>query len=104
MSHHYHEKANISEVAEGLQLAEEYIDALFRQFKGKSAADALITYKLNGLCDRLGSNMESPIEELMIECGLAPSGRIYAIFEVHFGMSIHEYRRQYRAISSQDSE
>jgi transcriptional regulator GlxA family with amidase domain len=104
MSHHYHEKANVFEVAEGLQLAEEDIDALFRQFKGQSAADALLQYKLNGLCDRLGSDMERPIEELMIECGLAPSGRIYAIFEAHFGMSIHEYRRQYRTISWQDSD
>jgi transcriptional regulator GlxA family with amidase domain len=104
MSHHYHEKVDISEVAEGLQLAEGDIDALFRQFKGKSAADALLQYKLNGLCDRLGSDMERPIEELMIECGLTPNDRIYIIFETHFGMSIHEYRRKYRAIASQDSD
>jgi transcriptional regulator GlxA family with amidase domain len=104
MYHHYHEKANISEVAEGLQLAEEDIDDLFRQFKGQSATDALLTYKLNGLCDLLGSDMEKPIEELMIECGLAPSSRVYDVFEAHFGMSIHEYRRQYRTISWQDSD
>ncbi len=102
LSQHYREQTNITQISEIIQVAEEEIDALFRRYKGKSAADALLQYKLNGLCDRLGENLSKPIEELMIECGLNPSNDSYAAFKKYFGISIHEYRQQYHSISGRD--
>lgn len=103
LSSHYHKKADLAQVAESVRLSEEDLDALFRRFKGKSAADVLLRYKLNGLCNRLGSDLEKPIEELMVACGLSPGADCYAAFEKAFGITIHEYRRQYRAISRRDN-
>lgn len=99
LSRHCHEKTDLSQVADGVHLSEEDVDALFRRFKGKSAADALLEYKLNGLCNRLGSDLESPIETLMEECGLNPGADSCAAFERSFGITVQEYRRQYRVIT-----
>ena len=65
LARHYHENADLAQAAAGIRLSEDDLDALFRRFKGKSAADVLLQYKLNGLCNRLGVDLERPVDELM---------------------------------------
>jgi transcriptional regulator GlxA family with amidase domain len=85
---------SIPKMADHLQISLEDIEYAFDAYKRKTAAQALLEYRLNRLCDQMYDNPEEEISPQMTRCGLVDFKSTNTAFESCFGIDIVEYHKQ----------
>jgi transcriptional regulator GlxA family with amidase domain len=93
-SSNYSSAIHIPEMADKIQIPLEEIEYAFDAYKRKTAAQALLNYRLNRLCDRMSENPSEEINEQMTRCGLVDFQSTSTAFESCFGIDIVEYHKQ----------
>lgn len=98
----YHETIAIPEVSRVLGISLLHIETAFDLYKGKTANQALLEYRLNRLCDLIGRDPSQEIGDQIRCCGLSSefSPGLASFTETNdqfiecFGINLIEYRQQ----------
>jgi hypothetical protein len=69
------------------------IETAFDTYKGKTAMQALLEYRLNRLCDLMAENPSGEIHSQIQWCGLEEFANTNDAFIAHFGIDIVEFHR-----------
>jgi len=101
-SKHYHEPITIPDLSRPLGISLLHIETAFDLYKGKTAHQSLLEYRLNRLCDLIGSDPSQEIEQQISHCGLrsTPGSNESAFSETDerfvacFGIGLVEYHQQ----------
>jgi transcriptional regulator GlxA family with amidase domain len=93
-SEHYSESFSIPSMAKDLGISLIHIEAAFDDYKGKSANQALLEYRLNRLCDRMTKDPSQEIHRQLNECGLASFAKTNIQFLEQFGIDLVEFHQQ----------
>ena len=101
-SEHYHESIAIPGISRVLGISLLHIETAFDLYKGKTANQALLEYRLNRLCDLIGRDPSQEIGEQIRCCGLSSefSPGLASFTETNdqfiecFGIDLIEYHQQ----------
>jgi hypothetical protein len=70
------------------------IETAFDTYKGKTAMQALLEYRLNRLCDLMAEDPSGEIHSQIKWCGLDEFASANDAFISHFGIDIVEFHQQ----------
>jgi transcriptional regulator GlxA family with amidase domain len=93
-SEHYPEPFSIPEMAKDIGISLIHIEAAFDDYKGKSANQALLEYRLNRLCDHMTEDPSQEIHMQIDACGLASFAKTNIDFTEQFGIDLVEFHKQ----------
>jgi AraC-like DNA-binding protein len=101
-SEHYNEAITIPGLSKQLGISLLHIETAFDLYKGKTANQALLEYRLNRLCDLMSKDPSQEIGEQIKDCGLsakvspwvASFAETNTQFIACFGIDLIEYHQQ----------
>jgi AraC-like DNA-binding protein len=91
---HYQESILIPQISRQLGIPLIHIEIAFDSYKGKTASQSLLEYRLNRLCDQMIKNPSSEIIELIGNCGLGSFDPTNTMFIQKFGVDLVEFHQQ----------
>ncbi|MBC8571245.1 AraC family transcriptional regulator [Zongyangia hominis] len=95
----YDRDITLQDIADALYISPRHISRLFYEYFGTSFAKTLSIYRLNYaknyLCDT-----DLSVEEIAPLVGFATPNALYRLFREMEGMSVSEYRQQYRTLAA----
>lgn len=101
-SKHYHEPITIPDLSRPLGISLLHIETAFDLYKGKTAYQSLLEYRLNRLCDLICRDPSQEIAQQISHCGLrtTPGSDASSFNETNhrfiacFGIDLVEYHQQ----------
>jgi len=93
-SEHYPESFSIPSMSKDIGISLIHVEAAFDDYKGKSANQALLEYRLNRLCDHMTKDPSQEIHIQIRDCGLASFTKTNIPFVEQFGIDLVEFHKQ----------
>lgn len=93
-SEHYPESFSIPEMSKDIGISLTLIETAFDDYKGKSANQALLEYRLNRLCDHMANDPSQEIHIQIHDCGLVSFAKTNIDFIEQFGIDLVEFHEQ----------
>ena len=93
-SEHYPESFSIPAMSKDIGISLIHIETAFDDYKGKSANQALLEYRLNRLCDHMANNPSQEIHIQIHDCGLTSFAKTNVDFIEQFGIDLVEFHEQ----------
>ena len=84
----------LESIAETLFISKSHLSRVFKKLTGETFSDYLRTARLIRACELL-KETELTVEEIMHNCGMRDTPSFYHNFNVHTGMTPHQYRTFY---------
>ena len=84
----------LESIAEELYISKSYLSRLFKRLTGNAFSDHIRNVRLIHAC-KLLEETDLNVEDIMKQCGLRDTPSFYHNFNIHTGMTPHQYRTYY---------